>query len=103
MQECVRILRNVLPVLSAPGARLLLVEHVLPVPPYRRTAAAAGLPLALAMDLEMMAACGGRERGAAEWAGLLAEAGFQLLGCRPIAGYINVITARPMAAAGPKT
>ena len=51
--------------------------------------------MALAMDLEMMTACGGRERSCAEWARLLAGAGFQLLGCRPIVGYIHIITACP--------
>ena len=100
-QDCARILCNVLPVLSAaPGARLLLVERVMPVQPYRRTASAA---VPLAMDLEMMTAFGGRERSAADWAVLLAGAGFQWLGCKPIAGHINLITARPAAAAGPAT
>ena len=99
-QDCTRILRNVLLVLSAPGARLLLVERVMPVQPYHRSAASAAVPLA--MDLEMMTAFGGRERSAAEWAILLAGAGFQWLGCKPIAGYINLITACP-ATAGPAT
>ena len=103
-QDCTRILRNVLPALSAPGARLLLVEHVMPVPPYRCTASAAasGLPMALAMDLEMMAACGGRERSCAEWGRLLSGAGFQLLSCKPIVGYIRIISAIPAPAPAPK-
>ena len=53
-------------------------------------------PQALALDLEMMTNCGGKERTKAEWEKLLAEAGFEASGWRPVAGYVNVISARPI-------
>ena len=105
LQDCIRMLRNVLPALIAPDAKLLLVEHVLPEPPYCRfptsPLAAVCLPLALALDLEMMANFGGRERTRAEWERLLEAAGFEALGWKPIVGYVHIITAHPLQASTP--
>ena len=53
-------------------------------------------PQALALDLEMMTNCGGKERTKTEWEKLLAAAGFEASGWRPVAGYVNVISARPI-------
>ena len=48
-QDCIRILKNVRPALSAPGARLLIVEHVLPIAPYVRFPT--GYPEAVSLPL----------------------------------------------------
>jgi hypothetical protein len=59
----------------APHARLLIIE--------RSVDADAQLPLsALHADLEMLVMCGGQERTLAQYAELLAEAGFRLTDAR---------------------
>jgi hypothetical protein len=64
-----RILHNIGKAAS-PGARLVLIESVLP---------ADGTPHpAIMMDLVMLAMLGGRERTAADWEGLLESGGFTL-------------------------
>lgn len=69
--ECIRILQNCRRAM-ADGARLLIVEHVVP--------ATHGSHFARFMDMNMLAlAAGGRERTEAAFARLLAEAGLTLL------------------------
>lgn len=66
------------------AARLLLVELVVPV---GDEPGAAGLErLIRSADLEMLVVVGGRERTAAEYGELLAEAGFQLARIVPLPG-----------------
>lgn len=71
-EDCVRILRVVRDAM-APGARLWIVEKVLDPDPPRSAQAQAELHL---VDLHMMVLFGARERTSAEYAALLAEAGF---------------------------
>lgn len=78
-----------------PGRRLLIVEMV--VPKRRRPGAAAFERLVRQTDLEMLAVVGGRERTAAEYETLLAEAGFALSRIAPMAGMPwSVIEAQPV-------
>ena len=71
-EDCVRILRVVRDAM-APGARLWIVEKVLDPDPPRSAQAQAELHL---VDLHMLVLFAGRERTSAEYAALLAEAGF---------------------------
>jgi hypothetical protein len=76
------ILRNIHRALPADG-RLLLVENVLPegnAPHFGKL-----------LDLEMLAALGGRERTAAEYAELFAAAGFRLNRVVPTQGFSSFI------------
>lgn len=78
------ILRNVRAV-CAPGARLLLVESVLPedaTPHYAKL-----------LDLEMLLSVGGRERTARDFTTLLETTGFRLTRIVPTAGPISVVEA----------
>lgn len=69
--DCVRILKNLRRTI-APGARVLLVEAVLPED--------VGCPTERAADMTMLVMTGGRERTQSEYAALLREAGFGLVG-----------------------
>lgn len=69
------------------SATLLLVEAVLPE-------RAADDPEAIRMDLHMLALLRGRERTAAEFAELLAHAGFTLARVLPTAAGVSVLEAR---------
>ena len=66
-----------------PSARLLAVEHVIGLPNAS--------PDGKFMDLAMMVVTGGRERTEDEFAGLLAEAGFQLISITPTATLLSLI------------
>lgn len=74
-----------------PGARLVLVERVLADAPGPGAADEADV----LTDLLMMVRNGGRERTAADYAALLAEAGFEMLRIVPLAAPRRLIEARP--------
>ena len=67
--SCLRILRSIRDA-AEPGARLVLIETVMPPGDHPH--------LAKAIDLTMLALTGGRERSAEEFRALLAAAGFIL-------------------------
>jgi len=70
------------------GARLLLVEAIIPPP---------NVPaLSKFLDLNMMVMLGGRERTETEYASLLEGAGFRLTGITPTHTEIKVIEAMPI-------
>lgn len=82
-EECVRILRNIAEA-SAPGARLFVVEHIIPD---------AGTPhFAKLFDIHMMCWGTGRERTADEYATLLRQSGWRFEGTRhPRDGLMGVV------------
>jgi hypothetical protein len=82
-EECVRILRNIAEA-SAPGARLFVVEHIIPD---------AGTPhFAKLFDIHMMCWGTGRERTADEYAALLEQSGWHFEGTRhPSDGLMGVV------------
>jgi hypothetical protein len=84
--SAIAILRNVRSAI-AEGGKLLLIELVLPE----------GTPLhpGMLIDLEMLVTAGGRERTAAEYAELLARAGFRQTRVVPTAGPMSVVEAVP--------
>jgi hypothetical protein len=86
-EDSVRILTNIRKSM-APGGRLAVVEMVLP----GRNEPHVG-PL---MDLNMMVMTGGVERSEAEYAGLLAEAGFALERVTGTKSPFSVIEAVPV-------
>jgi hypothetical protein len=74
-------------------ARLLLVEHVLP----DRLTVDALARRVTRLDLEMLILTpGGRERTAAEFRGLLQDAGFALQAVRPTASPLHILEATPV-------
>ncbi len=83
-EECVSILRNIAAA-SQPGARLFVVEHIIP---------AAGEPhFAKLFDIHMMCWGTGRERTAEEYAALLEQGGWRYDGTRhPSAGLMGIVT-----------
>jgi hypothetical protein len=86
--EILKNCRAALPV----GGRLLIVEFVLPDVVNRPDET---LERRLMSDLNMLAVTGGKERSAAEWKALLAEAGFECVGIIPVAGdQASIIEAR---------
>ena len=83
-ETALRILRNCRAAMDN-DARLLLVELVVPAADDR--ASAPGVTrLVKQTDLEMLAVVGGRERTAAEYRELLAQAGFRLARILPLEG-----------------
>jgi len=82
--RCAVILANVHRA-AAPGAKLLLVETMLPPPPQPSPAAF--------MDLNMLVMLGGRERTADEFGALLREAGFRIERVIPTGGLFHLIEA----------
>ena len=85
--QALTILRNVRSAI-VPDGKLLLMELVLPN----------GTPWhpGMLLDLEMLVTVGGRERTAAEYAELLAQAGFRQTRVVPTAGPMSVVEAIPM-------
>jgi SAM-dependent methyltransferase len=75
----------------APGARLLVVEHVIGPP----NASLDGKLL----DLNMMIVTGGRERTREEFARLLGDASFELTSITPSRSMLSVIEAKPIVSA----
>ncbi|MEW1695873.1 methyltransferase [Streptomyces sp. NPDC091278] len=84
-ERCRTILRHCADAM-APESELLIVERLLPVD--------SAPSLATAWDLHMMCNTGGRERTAAEYALLLADAGLDLVGHAPLPLEAHVLHAR---------
>ncbi|MFB7355072.1 methyltransferase [Streptomyces gardneri] len=84
-EQCRTILRHCAAAMP-PGADLLIVERLLP--------ADSSPSLATAWDLHMMCNTGGRERTAAAYALLLADAGLELVGHSPLPLEAHVLHAR---------
>ena len=82
--RCAVILGNIRRA-AAPGAKLLVVETVLPSPPQPSPAAF--------MDLNMLVMLGGRERPADEFNKLLQDAGFTIERVVPTGGLFHLIEA----------
>jgi SAM-dependent methyltransferase len=74
--ECLRLLRNCQAAM-APGARLVIVEQLLPEDPLDS-------PNAAYADLGMLVMTGGRERTLAEYRALIERAGLRFDGVRPL-------------------
>jgi hypothetical protein len=85
-EAALSILRNVRTAIASDG-KLLLLEMVLP----KGTPQHPGMLL----DLEMLVTAGGRERTSAEYAELLARAGFRQLRVVPTASPISIVEAVP--------
>ncbi len=84
--EALAILKNVRKV-AAPGARLLLVESVIPE--------TAEFDMGKWMDLNMLVMAGGRERTAAEFRELYSQAGFELEQIVPTPSPLSILVGRP--------
>jgi len=87
-----RILVNLSRAMSS-GARLLVVEYV--IPDDRKSAPADGVGLAEWLDLHMMVAAGGLERTEAEYRRLFADHGFRLTRVVPTDGGVSVVEGVP--------
>ena len=74
-EDCVAILRNVRLALR-PGARLLVIERLVPANP-------ADAPFVVMQDLHMLAVLGGRERGESEFRDLASASELTWLGATP--------------------
>jgi hypothetical protein len=86
-EDCLRILANCRAAMR-PGARLLIVEHLLEPDPAR------GRPVGYLIDVQMMVMFGqARERSAAEFATLLERSGFRLRRVVPTASPVSIIEA----------
>ena len=75
------------------GARLLVVEYV--IPDVGAGSSGDGASLGKWIDLHMMVAAGGLERTEAEYRRLFADHGFRLTRVVPTATDIAVVEARP--------
>jgi hypothetical protein len=83
-EQCATILRNIRAA-AQPGARLLVVEMLLPEAPQPS-------PVAF-MDLNMLVMLNGRERTAAEFTQMLGGAGFRVTQVIPTGGLFSLIEA----------
>lgn len=85
-EKSLHILRNIRTAIGTDG-KLLLFELVLPdgAPPHP----------GMWLDLEMLVQAGGRERTAAEYATLLAQAGFRVTRVIPTPGPMSIVEAVP--------
>lgn len=83
-EDCLRILRAVRRA-TAPGARLLIVDAVLPDDGSAHPA--------VALDIVMLMLLRGRERTADEFGALLADAGFRLLRVLPTRSMSSIVEA----------
>jgi len=87
--DSIRILANIRTAIGDnPDARVLIVESVV--------ADLNEWHFAKAMDLAMGVSLGGKERNRAQWAALLAQAGFELVGVTQTAPPHGVVEARPI-------
>jgi O-methyltransferase domain/Dimerisation domain len=84
--DALRILGNIRNAIATDG-KLLLLESVLPE--------RASSDIGMLIDLEMLVAVGGKERTRAEWANLLARAGFRLNRVVHTATPVSIIEATP--------
>jgi hypothetical protein len=87
-----RILNSLRRAMSS-GARLLVVEHV--IPDVDAVASGNGGWLSKWLDLHMMVAAGGLERTEAEFRRLFAEHGFRLTRVVPTSGDVSIIEGVP--------
>ncbi|MDO9712825.1 methyltransferase [Paracraurococcus lichenis] len=90
-ESALAILRNCRRAMSD-GARLLLVERVLP----ERVASGSNVRTLLLSDLNMLVRNGGRERTAAEFSALLGAAGLRLTQVIPTGTPFSVVEALPV-------
>jgi hypothetical protein len=86
--KAVAILENVRKI-AGPGARLVLVESVIPE--------TAEFDMGKWMDLNMLVMAGGRERTATEFAELYAKAGFELQQIIPTASPLSILVGKVRA------
>jgi SAM-dependent methyltransferase len=91
--RAIAILRNCHAAMT-PGARLLVIERVIP--------AGHGPSDAKLFDINMLVAIGGQERSEAEYGELLAEAGFRPERAIATASPLSLIEATPRAISSPK-
>lgn len=84
-EDCVQALRNVAGV-AAPGARVFVIELVLPETPDH--------PFPPMLDLLMLLILGGRERSAAQFAAVLEAAGLEYVGVTQTSTMFDIIEAR---------
>lgn len=89
-QQCRTILKRCADTMRA-GAELLVLERLLPAD---GTPPAAVAPLAVAWDLHMLCNVGGRERTAAHYRRLLAEAGFEVVDVHDLPLEVALLRAR---------
>jgi hypothetical protein len=82
--QCRTLLRNVART-SSPGARVLIIEMVVP-----EDASPSAAPL---MDLNMLVLLPGRERTAGQYGELLSATGFRLIDVRPTHSPMQVVVA----------
>ena len=87
-----RILENLRRAMSS-GARLLVVEYV--IPDVAAVASGNGASFGKWLDLHMMVAAGGLERTEAEYRRLFAAHGFRLTRVVPTAGDASVVEGVP--------
>jgi hypothetical protein len=87
-----RILDNLRRAMSS-GARLLVVEYV--IPEAAAVSSGNGTSLGKWLDVHMLVAVGGLERTEAEYRRLFAAHGFRLTRVVPTAADISVIEGRP--------
>ena len=85
-EESIALLSNVRKI-AKPGARLMVVESVIPETPE--------FDMGKWMDLNMMVMAAGQERTAAEFRDLLQQAGFALEEIVPTASPLSIVVARP--------
>jgi hypothetical protein len=78
----------------SPGARLLVIEHV--IPDVDAVASGYGAWLSKWLDLHMMVALGGLERTEAEYRRLFTDHGFRLARVVPASGDISIIEGVPV-------
>lgn len=90
--DCARLL-NVCRNAMRPGARLLIVERVLPED--------GTTSLAARWDMQMLVATGGRERTLSEYQDMLEAAGLRCQSVRPLAFGASLMVAEPIARAKP--
>ncbi|MGH3762766.1 methyltransferase [Actinophytocola sp.] len=84
-EDCARALENVVRV-AAPGARVLVIELVLPERPDH--------PFPPLLDLQMLLLLGGRERSEAKFAELFERAGLKYAGITRTSTMFDVVEAR---------
>lgn len=87
-EQAVAIARNCRQAMK-PGATLVILERVLPQPPYSEEAT----PVFFS-DLNMLVNPGGQERTGAEYEALLAQAGLSLARILPTSSEVSVVEAR---------
>lgn len=88
--EALAILKNVRAAIGDSNATLALIE-ITPDDGLREN-----MEGRLAMDIQMLVCCDGRERGKADWQALFRQSGFHLKGVIPMRGFFKVVEAVPV-------